>query len=142
MRDSRSKTRVRFGVKLRVVEKHTVRTVVNLKVWPIVLAALSGCVQLHIVSGDAVEVTREWGLVWVSVSAQKNPTYVATDGLGLVFGQRNLTLGWLKERVALFPDPGRCAVLIVAESVTDVEAITKLLEASNRNLGSICITGG
>jgi hypothetical protein len=70
------------------------------------------------------------------------PTYVDTKGIGLVFGQRNLTLGWLKEQTVLFPDPSRCAVFIIATSVKDVKAIVKFLKETNHNLSNICISEG
>jgi hypothetical protein len=106
------------------------------------LAIVSSCAELHVHTRDKVEVRHEFGLTTVSISPTTNPAYVESEGLGLVLGQRNAAIGWMKEQTAIFPDAARCAVLILSQSPDDVKRVNDLLNTANVDLGKICTLGG
>ncbi len=106
------------------------------------LALLAACTEVRVYAGrDDVEVHKSIGITEIRLAPTRNPAFVETRGAGLVTGEGHLALGWMTEQLALFPDPGRCAVMIVAKSPDDVKAVDALLKRDNRDLGNVCVTG-
>jgi hypothetical protein len=108
----------------------------------ICVAFLTACTRVEIHSNDAVEVRRSFGLTQLEITAPTSPVFVETSGVGVVNGQRRMTLGWMHEQLAIFPDPERCAALIYVKRPEDLEAVTRILNAANSNLNNICIGWG
>lgn len=107
----------------------------------LLLSGFCGCTEVRIYGTARTSVRDYVGLADVNVKAGENPVYVQTIGSGIVLGARSLTIGWMTEEVALFPDPRRCAVLIVANSAENVKAVLALLKPVDRNLSNVCIAG-
>jgi hypothetical protein len=106
------------------------------------LPLLAGCTRISIHSNDGVEVRQYPGLSYVQVRATSGPVYVSTAGVGVIAGQRKVSVGWLHEQVAIFPDPSRCAALIVVTRPDDLRAVEEMLLHANHNLANVCMTGG
>jgi hypothetical protein len=106
------------------------------------LALLPGCTVVRIVHGDAIDVHHSIGLVRVEISPKAGPTYVETNNVGALLGDRRASLGWTKEATVVFPQGGRCAVFIVATSVKVEQALAAELKNQGESLSSICLAGG
>ncbi len=99
----------------------------------------TGCVSLH-VSGSEPQVSYGIGIVNVQLpSAGDTPIMVAIDGIGLVGSAHSLTLGTVKERVAVFPRPSACHTMVVVQSKAEFEAILRLLREQQEKLGTLCV---
>ena len=68
----------------------------------------------------------------------KCPRLVSTQGLGVVAGQRHITLGWMKEFYLEIPDPNDCRLIVVVEKQNDLESVKNLLADSGRDISNIC----
>ena len=101
----------------------------------------SACTRLDVFTDGEVRTRSFLGYASIELPPSENPVFVRTNGAGVVAGQRHLTIGWMNEELALFPDPTRCAVLIVAATPDDVTAIERILSASGQRLDRICIAG-
>jgi len=66
------------------------------------------------------------------------PRLVKTRGIGLVVGKRHATVGWMSEFVLEIPDPNDCRVVIVVNNPHDLAAVQELLNATGKDLNSIC----
>lgn len=111
-------------------------------IFTFLLFTLNGCSIVRIYGADGVVVQTEYGISQISITPSLNPSYIATEGVGIIAGRRHLIAGWMKEKIALFPDPARCAALLLVSSTADVEAVQKLLEVNGRNLQDVCLVKG
>jgi hypothetical protein len=71
-------------------------------------------------------------------SAPTCPRLVKTRGIGIVIGQRHATIGWMSEFTFEIQDPKDCRVVIVVNDRHDLAAVQQLLNASGKDISSIC----
>mgnify|MGYP003586820171 CR=1 FL=1 len=100
---------------------------------------LGGCVSVH-VSGSEPRVSYGMGIVNVQLQpVGDEPLMIATDGIGLVVSAHSLTLGAVKERVAVFPRPSACHTMFVVQGGAQFEALMNLLREEPRRLSGLCV---
>lgn len=102
---------------------------------------LGACSEVRVYGAEEVRIHRFVGFTKIDVASAGKPVFVDTAGAGLIAGDNHLTVGWMHEQLAVFPDPSRCAVLIVAKTADDVKAVERVLSASGQTLNNICIAG-
>jgi hypothetical protein len=74
---------------------------------------MGACTSVTIYSRDGVETHQYLGAVVITAKSDASPLYARTEGAGLVVGAKSVTVGWLSEQMAVFPDPRQCAVMVV-----------------------------
>lgn len=107
----------------------------------VIAASQVGCTEIRVFGGDRVQVSRWFGITSISVTSSTNPSFTEIKGAGVVMGANHLTIGWMKEQLAAFPDPGRCAVLIVENTPENVQKIERFLEVRGEDLTKVCVVG-
>ncbi len=67
------------------------------------------------------------------------PQLVSTVGVGVVIGQKHLTIGWMRELYLDIPDPNDCRLIVVAEDGADLTKLAGVLGIASNDLSNICV---
>jgi len=101
---------------------------------------LCSCTEVRIYGADQTDVHDYVGIVSMSISSQRNPSFVSTESIGIGLGVSSIAIGWMEQEISLFPDPDRCSVLVVAESADTIRDIEALLSRTGHSVGNVCIS--
>lgn len=103
-------------------------------------AFLQGCTFVRVTGADA-NVSQGIGFVRVNVQSDSSlPVVVTTRGVGVIGSARSVTLGFVSEFVALFPDPSACHTLIVVEKNDEFNYLKSLFINNPKKLNNLCLT--
>ncbi len=80
---------------------------------------LVSCTTVNIYSAKGVETHEYFGWTTISARPGDKPVFVRTEGLGVIGASQAMSVGWLREDLAIFPDAGTCAVMVVPRDFRD-----------------------
>ncbi len=104
-------------------------------------AALGGgCTQIRVYNSDSTQVHSVFGLTRIVVAPTARPTLIQTRAAGLWSGQNQLGLGFLRQEMAAFPDPSRCALMIFVPDHMTAERLRAQISISNKAFNPNCIS--
>ena len=99
---------------------------------------LGGCTTVKIRNATVTEASY-FGMVVLRISPDRDVmSIVTTRGIGLTFGARSTTLGFLSESVFLAPDGGACRAFFLVFNGVDEIALRRLLDKQPQ-LSQICV---
>ena len=110
-----------------------------------ILVATNGCTTIHIatLNGEPPRIERRLGLVSIRMPDSADDAVVlATHGFGAARTPTGFTLGFWKERLALFRDPSTCRTVIWVEDQRVFDEIRRSLSNIGQSLHSLCIING
>ena len=110
----------------------------------ILCLGVAGCTEVQIRDANGVSVHRDFGIVDINVLSSPGPSYVKASGVGVILSNEALNLGWADDRVATFPDPRACSIMVVSKTGASVRRIKEFLRLANggRSRDHTLIKGG
>lgn len=99
----------------------------------------SGCATVH-VSGAEAQVSQGFGVLNVSVQAgEKTPTFVNTDGVGVILASQSIVIGSVSEVLASFPNAYDCRVMIIVQNNAEFDELRAVLTTNLGRVNDICL---
>lgn len=103
-----------------------------------VVTALAGCTTIYIHSKAGVETRTTFGIVNVQIPKDSRSVIIDTSGIGLIAGERHMTIGWMNESVVAIRDPSYCQVMFLSASRVEAQAIETLFRETGHDVGRMC----
>jgi hypothetical protein len=106
------------------------------------LLVVEGCTDVTIQTGDQIDVSRSFGLGSIRFGELSRPLLVRTTGFGVLGGATHLAIGWMDEKLIVFPDPSKCQLLVYVDQPQDLEKVVTTLEHSGIPPTKFCVATG
>lgn len=101
---------------------------------------LNGCTILKI-DGATPAVKYYFGVANISLEEdKKSPLVLTSNSFGLIKTPNAISIGYAKEFLSKFPDPSLCNMLVIVETVTELNSLKKMIQDSPSEINSLCIT--
>lgn len=76
----------------------------------------------------------------MSVQAgEKTPTFVNTDGVGVILASQSIVIGSVSEVLASFPNAYDCRVMIIVQNNAEFDELRAVLTTNLGRVNDICL---